>query len=400
MADLQSQQELEVPPSLEEAPTIVHDTGTYVHASENWIHTQVLYLRAHSPFVFCGQLKNLDRLEWVPPYYKTFDRSLPIRAVDRLGLNMLGYRPALRWQLHRREAELLHVHFGNRGYEKIALADKHGIPLVTSFYGFDLSLLPRLDPKWIDRYNLLFDRGHRFLVEGPHMKEQLAELGCPEDKISVQHLGIEVDAFSYRPRCRQKSDPLRVLAAGRFKEKKGFPDALRAFGAFLERGGKGQFTIVGGLRDDEQEHDAREQLKEIVRSEGIESDVVFRSFLPHDELIDAFHEHHVLLSPSIEASDGDNEGGAPVTLIEAAATGMPIVSTRHCDIPEVVKHSRTGLLAEEGNVDELSRHLYDLYESSGRLESMGKKAREHVCKQHDAKKQGRRLDKIYEQIWT
>ncbi|MCS4101407.1 glycosyltransferase involved in cell wall biosynthesis [Salinibacter ruber] len=76
----------------------------------------------------------------------------------------------------------------------------------------------------------------------------------------------------------------------------------------------------------------------------------------------AYLEHHVLLTPSVEASDGNNEGGAPVTLIEAAATGMPIVSSWHCDIPDVLHHKKTGLLAEE-DTEQIAGHLERLWEN-------------------------------------
>src|SRR5690606_39794503 len=65
-------------------------------------------------------------------------------------------------------------------------------------------------------------------------------------------------------------------------------------------------------------------------------------YQPWRALMDAAYRHHVFLSPSITASDGDTEGGAPVGLIEMAATGMPVISSRHADIPEVIEHGVGG----------------------------------------------------------
>jgi len=140
---------------------------------------------------------------------------------------------------------------------------------------------------------------------------------------------------------------------------------------------------------------ARNELRQIAAQERIEDHVRFEGFLLHEELIDAYLDHHVLLSPSVRAANRDNEGGAPVTLIEASATGMPIVSTWHCDIPEVVQHRDTGLLAEEGDVEPLAAHLSVLHEEPDKLTELGAAAHEHVADEHNARKQGKRLDRIY-----
>ena len=394
----ESQVSVDTPPSLEEAPTVVHATGCYFEQSENWIHTQVRSLQEHAPFVLTGTTKNLKDLDWIPPYYETVGRSLPVRAFDNLGLRMLGYRPTRRHQVVQRKGQIIHAHFGPVGLNFLPLAKACDIPLITTFYGYDLSLLPRTKPEWRDRYQPLFEDGALFLVEGSHMKCQLASLGCPEEKIVVQHLGVWVDEFSLNACTRSSDEPLRVLSAGRFKEKKGFPDAIKAFAEFVHNGSRGELTVIGGLKNDEKEQRARKRLQEIARSHEIDSYITFKGFVSHDELLDAFQNNHVLLSPSVEASDGDNEGGAPVTLIEAAATGMPIVSTYHCDIPEVVQHSKTGLLAQEGDTNRLSKHLSDLYEKPGLLEKLGAAARNRVEHEYNARAQGKKLDEIYNKV--
>ncbi|WP_251961520.1 glycosyltransferase [Salinibacter ruber] len=385
----------DIPPSPREAPVVVHRTGCYVKSSQNWIHTQTKHLREHAPFVLSGQTENLEQLDWVPPHYKTFGRPIATRVFDRIGKAVLGYRPALRWQLSRRDARLLHAHFGPVGYKTLSLAEAHDVPLITTFYGYDLSLLPAKEPEWIDRYQELFENGDHFLTEGRHMKQCLVDLGCPEDKITVHHLGVEVESIPYQPRVRSQGDPLRVLSAGRFVEKKGFPDAIRAFAQFLRRGGRGELTIVGGLQDPERDREARQELRQRIREQNIADHVTLRGFLPHDELLQAYLDHHVFLAPSVEASNGDTEGGAPVTLIEASATGMAIVGTRHCDIPEVVNHGTTGLLAEEGEYDLLADHLWRLYSDSNLVSELGKAGRNRIEDQYSAAKQGQHLDAIY-----
>lgn len=386
------------PPDPEEAPTVAHVAECYVHGSENWIHTQVSHLREHAPFVLTGKTKNHEQLDWVPPCYKTFGRPLPVRAVDRIGEGVLGYRPTRRWHLYRHDATLIHAHFGPMGVKILPLAAAADVPLVTTFYGYDLSLLPEREPEWRSRYQTLFERGTHFLVEGGHMKEQLVELGCPREKVTVQHLGVDVEAFPVEKRTRSREEPLRILVAGRFTEKKGIPDAINAFGQFIHGGGNGKLTIVGGLRHDAKDQAARKKIRALVDEQNVTDRVTVKEFLPHDQLVEMYTRHHVFLSPSVHASDGDNEGGAPVSIIEASATGMPIVGTWHCDIPEVVQHDKTGLLAREGDVEELAAHLDTLYRDRSLLKEMGQAGRDHVEREYDARTQGKRLDELYKEI--
>jgi len=74
-------------------------------------------------------------------------------------------------------------------------------------------------------------------------------------------------------------------------------------------------------------------------------------------LFEEVYMHHIFLSPSVTAKDGDAEGGAPVTIIEMAASEIPIISTKHCDIPGVILDGKTGLLAEKRDVDGLYERL-------------------------------------------
>jgi colanic acid/amylovoran biosynthesis glycosyltransferase len=106
-------------------------------------------------------------------------------------------------------------------------------------------------------------------------------------------------------------------------------------------------------------------------------------------------EHHVFLSPSITARDGDSEGGAPVAIVEAEATGMPVVATVHADIPEVVVDGESALLSPERDVRRLAEHLERLVTEPRLWEPMGRRGRAHVERNHDARVQTGRLEEIY-----
>ena len=114
-------------------------------------------------------------------------------------------------------------------------------------------------------------------------------------------------------------------------------------------------------------------------------------------LSEAF-QHHIFLSPSVTASDGDSEGGAPVVLIEMMATGMPVVSTTHCDIPEVVDYGKGDWLVAEHDVDALASRLIWLIEHPSEWIQLIQQGREHVERHFDASVQGVKLGEIYSSL--
>lgn len=121
-------------------------------------------------------------------------------------------------------------------------------------------------------------------------------------------------------------------------------------------------------------------------------------YQPHAVLLEEAYRHHIFLSPSVTASDGDTEGGVPVAIIEMAATGMLVISTSHCDIPEVIQHQVTGLLARERDAEGLAVNLRWLIQHQDCWIPILEKGRRHLEAEYDACKQGLRLAQVYREI--
>jgi colanic acid/amylovoran biosynthesis glycosyltransferase len=138
----------------------------------------------------------------------------------------------------------------------------------------------------------------------------------------------------------------------------------------------------------------------MIRRRELEPIVTLLGYQPYERLLDEAYRHDVFLSPSVTASDGDTEGGAPVAIIDMAATGLPVVSSKHCDIPEVVKDGVTGLLAEERDVEGLAERLIMLARDADLRRTMGKAARQHVEENYDVRRLVPRLEKVYKRLLT
>ena len=292
--------------------------------------------------------------------------------------------------------DLLHCHFGNIGFWALPLKKRLMIPMITMFYGYDATRLPFVDPVWRKRYSELFKHGELFLVEGNHMKRTLMDLGCAEEKIRVFHLGVDVKNISFKPRDIKEGETLKLLAAGSFREKKGLPYAVEAFARAKKEYPDMKLTIIGDSSGAKREEEEKRKIMERVSRNNVAESVIFLGFQSHARFIEDLQNHHLFISPSVSANDGDTEGGSPVAITEASAAGLPVISTFHCDIPEVVLHNRTGLLVEEKDVEGLKESILFFLKDSDALENFGQMGRVHIESEYNIDKQLLELKEIYQ----
>lgn len=347
---------------------VAHYLALFLPLAEGWIYDQLRYARDIRSIVLTKKIANERQFPW-PAIYST-QRSV----WQEMGRAVRGFYPLHAEACRRQEVQLLHAHFGNRGVFARPLAAHLGIPLVTSFYGRDL--------RSAEPYARLFRDGARFLAEGPASRARLIELGCPPEKIRIHRLGVDPSEIEFRPRSRRAGEPLRILMAGRFVEKKGFIYGVRAV-RHAARSAPIELTIAGGGSADPRERQVERELREAARDASAK--INFAGWLPTQELLATASSHHIVLQPSVVAADGDREGGHPVVLTLLAAAGMPAIATRHGDIPEIVIEGRTGWLCEERDEECLAAAILEAYESD--LEPKSRAARELVTCGYDIRHQ-------------
>jgi colanic acid/amylovoran biosynthesis glycosyltransferase len=378
------------------APTVAHFVFPYLPATCSWIHGQLTSLRKFRAVVITDSVVNAQAFPFSPVLAY---ESLGVVGRSLLGLRyrrLHGVREAFFEEgLRRMDAKLVHCHFGPCGAELAALRARVGIPLVTTFYGADLSQVAN-DPHWAALYQELFSAGDLFLAEGPAMVRALIQLGCPAQKVKLQRLGVDLATIPFRERRKDSGADVRVLIAGTFREKKGIPDALRAVSEVAKRQGGIRATLIGDGAGKSGDDEEKRRILEILS--GLGAIVTWRGFVSHPEFRSALYSHDLFLSPSRTARDGDTEGGAPVSIIEAQAAGMPVIATTHADIPDIVLDGRSGLLSPEGDVGRLAEHLGRLAGRSDLWPAMGNAGREHVEGHHDLRKQGARLEEHYDSL--
>ncbi len=376
--------------------SVIHSHPIWLPQTATWMCTQIKYLPptidAH---VVCEDTANLDQFN-VPNIHCLSELS-PVRS--RVERYLRKYRLRPRWSYLRSvaknvNAKIIHSHFGDIGWTNLAAIRGTSLKHVVTFYGYDVSYLPSTDRRWLFRYKELFLESDVFLCEGAHMASRLVALGCPPSKVRVHHLGINTETIRYCPRRWKQGERFRVLIAGSFREKKGIPDALEALGKIRDVVPL-DITIIGDAGPEPRSQREKERVLNTINKTGLRLSTRLLGYQPHQTLISEAYRHHLFISPSVTASDGDSEGGAPVSLIEMMATGIPVVTTVHCDIPDVVRYGIDGWLVEEHDITGLTERIEWLLENEGNWGKFLEAGRAHVELEFNAAHQGRRLEKIY-----
>lgn len=382
--------------------TVLHAFPIWLPQTQTWMYSQVAELQhlgvdAH---VVCERTENLEQfgvanihcLADEPKWRQVWDKSL----------RMLRIRRHLNYQIsvgREAGAQLVHSHFGNVAWTNLGAVRQLNAKHVVTFYGFDVNKLPTQSPVWRQRYNELFEEVGLVLCEGSHMAKCIVALGCPAEKVKVQHLGVDVESIEFSPRQWQPGEPLKVLIAASFREKKGVPYAIEALG-LLGKEVPVELTLIGDAGADLASQREKQNILDALERSGLAGNARLLGYQSHETLFREAYRHHIFLSPSVTASDGDTEGGAPVTLIEMAASGMPIVSTTHCDIPEIVQHGVTGLLAAERDVNGLVCHLKWFVEHPEKWHDILATGRRHVEQEYDLHAQGEKLVAWYKTLMS
>ena len=287
----------------------------------------------------------------------------------------------------RGQYDIIHCQFGTLGLLALELK-KLGVingALVTSFRGYDITSVLANEPSCYDE---LFSYGALFLPVSKSLAVRLVAAGCPTDRIRILHSGIDCGRFRFTERCKLYEEPTRLLGIGRFVKKKGWGYAIEAVANARKAGCDIHFTIVGDGR-------LRRQIEEKIADCQIHDAVTLLGWRDHDEIVRLLGESHILIAPSVTADDGDQEG-IPNVLKEAMATGLPVLSTLHSGIPELVEDGVSGYLVPERDVDALSDRLISLCDHPERWVEMGKNARQKIDADFDMAKINKQLEELYE----
>jgi glycosyltransferase involved in cell wall biosynthesis len=384
-------------PSSVQRRTAAHLIRAYLDPHEVFIHTQVLALKRYDVAFLAREIEPwaADLFPFANLDAYRVGRSGGVRGSVEDGIYRFLRRVSgneRRWYVSQLDAlrpSVVHVHFAVDAAYFADVLRRADAPAVVSCYGYDVSGFPRryggLGRRYIQR---AFKAADCFLAMSEDMRADCIALGCPPEKVVVHYYGIDLSRFPLLERPERKT--VRILFVGALIDKKGVLDVLAAFERLARDYPSLELRFVGrGPR--------QATLLRRARAARFGDRVTFAGYVPNAELARELAEADIFCHPSCVDRSGNKEG-IPGTIVEAAASGLPVVATRHAGIPVVVEHGVTGLLAREHDVDGLAAALETLVADSDCRKRMGRAGASLVRTVADADRQAARLEQIYDEL--
>jgi colanic acid/amylovoran biosynthesis glycosyltransferase len=239
-------------------------------------------------------------------------------------------------------------------------------------------------------YDDLFSKGDLFMYTNGHVKERLIAIGCDERKTALHRVDVDTSRFVFAPRERKTNEPVRLLTVARLVEKKGVEFSIRAVAQVLARHPDLRYDIVGA-------GPLREQLQGLIDELGVGAAIRLLGPKSPAEVRQLFADAHLFVLASVTAADGDKEG-LPVALLEAQASGLPVVCTRHSGSPEAIVEGQSGFLVPERDAEALAERITYLIQRPEIWPALGRVGRRHIEAHFDTNMLNDRLVQLYQRV--
>jgi glycosyltransferase involved in cell wall biosynthesis len=268
------------------------------------------------------------------------------------------------------------IYTAHVGEEKKRFALDSTAPLALKLFSPDLYLMKRV---------------RKSVVLNEPLKEKLIKKGIPEEKLEVIPNGINVEDFNMseeeieRVKKKYKLEGIVVMFAGTVTPRKGVLQLIKA-GENLNLGKDVLFLIVGNLDLDKK---YSQKVMEYAKSRG--ANTKFIGFVPYEDLKALYSACDVFVLPSFQE-------GQPLVLLEAMASGKPLIGSKVGGIPMQIREGWNGFLVEPGNEEQLSERIRYLIENEEQRKIMGKNSKKLAKEEFDWRKITGRYLKVYEAV--
>lgn len=302
-------------------------------------------------------------------------RSIPQRLFAQWEHRVLGLRTeeVLSRQTARalrlRGVQVMLAEYGHLAQSLVPACEAAGVPLVAHFHGKDAHAHALV--KEYGNYALLFRHAAAIVVVSRAMEQRILELGAPKEKVHYNTYGVDLGLFT--PGTPGLNPP-RFIGVGRFVDKKAPQLTLMAFREAWRQRPEARLTLVG-------DGALRESVRQLVQVWGLGQAVELPGVLPPADVAARLRDARAFVQHSVLPTDGDSEG-TPVAVLEAMASGLPVIATRHAGIMDVVAEHERGLLGDEYDVQAMAAHMVQLIDHPDQASAMGRAGRAYAEQHH------------------
>ncbi len=256
--------------------------------------------------------------------------------------------------------------YGEIGVQVMDAVEQSGIPLIVHFHGYDASVHSVLEENK-ETYPRMFGIASGIIAVSRAMRRKLIELGAPEQKVHYNPYGVDCERFTG---ADPANAPPLFVAVGRFTEKKAPQITLSAFARTVKDYPDARLRMIG-------EGPLLEACRKLANDLQIDKSVEFLGGQNHSVISQEMQGARCFVQHSVVSPTGDCEG-TPVAILEAGATGLPVISTRHAGIPDVVIEGQTGFLVDEHDEASMAQHMSRLAREPVLAARLGQAARQHI----------------------
>jgi colanic acid/amylovoran biosynthesis glycosyltransferase len=266
--------------------------------------------------------------------------------------------------------DLMLVEFGTVGARVVNIAKQAGIPMVVIFYGYDAWHNKTLEENKA-KYLELFEEAQCVIGVSQDICKQLVKLGCSEEKVTYLPCYVNLDLFA--PVEHDFSQP-KFLSVGRFCNTKAPELTILAFNEVAKKIPNATLTMIG--TDDG--NGMFEASVSLIRALGLVDRINLLGKQSPKEVNAEMQKASIFIQHSVTAPLTGDKEGTPVAIMEAMATGLPVIATRHAGIAEVIESGVTGVLVEEYNYTDMAKEMVNLCASKERMQQMGMRAAQSI----------------------
>jgi colanic acid/amylovoran biosynthesis glycosyltransferase len=345
--------------------------------SETFIHNHIEQLPYEVHYLYGGYLPKYhgDDVPFLPKYQYAFYPFIKNTLREKIAAHLKSYH-----------VRAVLAEYGPVGLEMLPVCRAANIPLMVYFHGYDIYRADVLN-QYLRGYQELFKEATYIFVVSKEMLMRLIELGAPSKKLVLNPCGANMSLFAYHD--AGKNDPI-LFSAARFEETKNPMATIQAFSIVLKNVPAARLRMAGG-------GSLLSRCKKLVRQLNIEHAVTFTGILSPVEVSDEMSRARAFVQHSVTSRKGEKEG-APVAIMEAGASGLPVVSTRHAGIKDIVVEQETGFLIDEDDIEGMAYYMEELLTDPSKASAMGFAAHQRVRQHFSLEKNIRLICQCMEQV--
>lgn len=286
---------------------------------------------------------------------------------------------AFKYYLVKNKIDIVLAEYGMMGAGVMHICEEMKIPLIVHFHGYDAHNNDIIKEFGID-YKRMFEKAAAIISVSNHMHNQLLKMEVNFDKLHNITYGVDTNLFE---QTKPSLNNNIIVSVGRFADTKAPYLIILAFAQALKKVPNAELYMVG-------EGNLLEACKNLADSLNIRTKIHFTHVLTPFEIVELLQKARAFALHSITTSNGDSEG-TPNAILEAAASGLPVISTVHAGIPDVIDHEISGFLVEEKDIDNTAKYMVRLFEDGNLADELGDNGRRKVLECFSLEKQIEKL---------